>query len=149
MDIDQLLRQLRMPGYRYRTALLLTPDVRPAALEDIAAVRRLELFDVAHHVLNELPAKTSFIGIGEQRVRDILCSCAHSKSDREVILCANSDIIFAKLNEQQREGVFRFLEVGLPKPNTALLIALPIHAFRLVPASERRRWEHNERLVVI
>jgi hypothetical protein len=149
MDLDRFTRQLGSSSFRFRTGLLLVPDVRPVALNDLAAMYRLEFFDMAGHLLQSLPPKTNFVGIGELRIRGLLTERAQQPGERDAALITNADILLAKLDLQQRERIYRFLETGLPRPATGLLVALPHSATRLLSASEQRRWEQNERLVII
>ena len=146
MDPFSLVRMLDTQDVQHRVGLLL---VSPADIADPSPLLlkfNLANADIAKQFLLTLPVGARALGITQTKVLTVFDELAHTRHERVTLLLTNLDLMLARLNEDDRAGVWTFLRNNVRKRPTSVLIAFPDHADHLLHPSERDAWEVSGRL---
>lgn len=146
MTLSELADRLATRGERYRTGIALVPSVTKEDLQDAAVTVDLPIVDLAAEVLNQVPQNSKFLGLNAARLGDAVTLISAGEYWRPAVLLANSDLLLTYLSHPQRSDFFRFFDTGMPKPATAVILALPVNSSSILSATEALRWRAIGRL---
>ena len=146
MTLNELADRLVSRAERYRTGIALTPSVAKGHLEDLAVALDLQIVDLASEVLGQVPEDSRFLGLNAARLSDVIKFVSAREYWRPAVLLANSDILLTYLSHTQRAELLRFFDTGMPKPVTAMIMALPADNPSILSAAEALRWRASGRL---
>ncbi len=121
---------------RCRTGVLLIPEAELGRERELAARLNIDCVDMAEHVNNSLPEETEFVPPGAAYVLRWLRDIANAESGGDCVLVSNVDLLLARLEEQQRETVWRQLCNNFPNYRRGIIITLPAKGVSLLMSRE-------------
>jgi hypothetical protein len=148
MTMNEVIQTLRHGGLRVRTALWLLPADQLTRLPDSAARLGIHLIDVRQPLLNAVAPDQRFLRLGLREFIGALDTLCNNNEASDCLLVANSDLIIAKLNHNERQELWETLYRGFPHRSRALLLAMPYGAATLLPTEQQLdQWRKEGRLV--
>lgn len=145
-DPGTLAAALASPSQQVRTGVLLYPIESLPALANLAARLGCAFTDLAVEWLDRAEPGSRYLGIDEQALLHSLDAIASREHPAPVVLVANADLLFARLDDEGRAACWHGLRTSLKRRAAGLLIALPETSRALFPSSEIDRWSEGQRL---
>lgn len=149
MTTIDVIETLRHGGLRVRTGLWLLPATELARLPDHAARLGLVLADIRQPLLHHVTPDQRFLRLGVREFIEALDAVCLDDQAGDCLLVANSDLIVARLNYDERQELWETLYRGFPYRPRAVLLAMPRDAAALLPiAQQLEGWRKEGRLAV-
>ena len=147
MTTIDVIETLRHGSLRVRTGLWLLPAAELARLPDYAARLGLDLADIRQPLLRHVTLDQRFLRLGVREFIEALDAVCLNEQASDCLLVANSDLIVARLNYDERKELWETLYRGFPYRPRAVLLAMPRAAAALLPVAQQLEgWRKEGRL---
>jgi hypothetical protein len=135
MDVRTLVQQLRQPGARNGVGVWLLPQSLLGKEETLAVQLNLHPLDARQAYLDQMPAGARFSGLtrpnGHHKLLDLLRHLIAGTHSRDCLLVHTLDLLLLGLEVDERERFWRGALLGLPYPQTKLVLVVPEHGSSL------------------
>jgi hypothetical protein len=146
LDPGEVVDRIRSQILITRVGLWLLPADCLGNEENEAARLIIASLDMSKLLIENLPADTSFVGIGIDTIL-MLLDQAVDRATMDCCLIYNFDLLISRLDHENRHALWRQLWGGFPHRKRALLITMPDQATNLLPPPETlKQWRSERRL---
>ena len=141
MTEQELVGQLRRKAVTCKTGLLLLPRSRLGTEPNLAATNGMDAVDLAQVFVSKQSGDSDFVGITLQRLWKELDGIADSPDGSDCVLIYNVDLLLARLDSPDRQGLWRHLRQNPPHKRRAIVLLMPAEAAALLPSdNELTTW---------